>query len=312
MHTRRRRSLKSGRALAVAVGCSVAIAVAGCSSASDDNEPSSTATASGESTTVTPGPVVDVAATDYATAPDYYAWSVETAPDARPSHCAIFPSSSATNGVAVECSVTFPADTAPVSSPPFEGPPNAVRLTGSGPENVITEGVGPATPVALPSNRRIVVADVTCTALPAGGIDCSKGTSGFKYADGALSLQVAAASTTPTPTGTPTAPVEDTPTVAPPMEGPYTEGTTPAAPGTACGAATGDKVVMVVSGSISCTDAIAVIKGYLALPNDGSHGNANIREYNGWQCVSPTARSAQEQGFGSKCTKGDTVVTAPI
>ena len=83
----------------------------------------------------------------------------------------------------------------------------------------------------------------------------------------------------------------------------YTGGTTPEAPGTACGAATGTRVITIVKGSISCREARLTVEQYLALPADGNYGNANIREFgDGWSCSTPTAGAQAGNGWRYNCT----------
>lgn len=303
----------------VAAGAVVA-AAAGCASGDEKSSSTSGLVSIAPPTTVSPVIVVD--ANDYVTdrtsrGDNYYGFQVVSASGERITECALTPIATSPTTVAPgghypACSATFPPGTTPVSSPPFEGPPNAVRIEEDGIVDYIGEGfAGPVTLKELPPNSQIVIGDAECLSLLEGGVDCTKGSYGFRYTPGTLTKRVA-----DTPEGTdggqPGVNPSTTAAAAPPMDGPYTEGTTPAVPGTACGAATGERVVEVVSGSISCTDALAVMERYRAVPNDGSYGNANIRQFDGWSCVSPTAGSAQEQGFGSKCSKDDIVLTAPI
>ena len=62
---------------------------------------------------------------------------------------------------------------------------------------------------------------------------------------------------------------------------------------------------------ISCADALAVMDAYWNLPS-GDFGNANIRQFDGWDCASPTAGRAAELGYGSSCRRGDIKLIAPI
>lgn len=128
------------------------------------------------------------------------------------------------------------------------------------------------------------------------------GDNSFRIGDGSVSASGTRIAAQPTTSNGTT-----TPATTPAAEGPYTEGTAPVAPGTSCGAATGDIVVEVRAGSISCTEALAVMKGYLALP-PGDFGNANIRQYEGWQCASPTTARSAELGYSSQCIKDGTEI----
>lgn len=308
-------------AIALVAAGVVVGAIAGCSS--DPQSPNPSGLIEPSSDTADSG-VVDVDASDYIVGSSisgdhYYAWRIDNSVGERITDCAIAPTAtSPTTGAAGEhfpdCLAVFPPDTHPVSSPPFEGQPNAVRITAEGVVDYISEGFSGLTVTTLRElapGSRITVGDVQCLSLAEGGIDCAKGDKGFQYSRAGLTKREVT-----TPASVTVSPPETSPDSqsldGPPVGGPYTEGTTPAAVGTNCGAATGDIVVTVVTGSISCADALAVMKQYLALPNDGSYGNANIRQFDGWSCASPTAVSAQEQGFGSKCSKESIVLTKPL
>ncbi|WP_336671619.1 hypothetical protein [Tsukamurella sp. USMM236] len=83
----------------------------------------------------------------------------------------------------------------------------------------------------------------------------------------------------------------------------YTEGTTPEAPGTTCGAATGTRLITIAQGSISCLEARLTVEQYLAIPVDGAHGNANVRQFgNGWTCSTPTAGAQARNGWRYSCS----------
>jgi len=111
--------------------------------------------------------------------PGYFYWKYASSPTRE---CSIYPVDGST---AVLCSVGFPPGTPHVSSPPFSGPPNAVKIVGGTISNTITER-GARVGRVLPPNHRIVVGDISCTALPRGGIDCAEGPRGFRYANGVL------------------------------------------------------------------------------------------------------------------------------
>ena len=190
--------------------------------------------------------------------------------------------------------------------PPFGTQiPNSVVLTRDGYYPTISEG-GPPGAELLPVNTRIVVDETQCTAVT-GGFECANGATQLRFVDGQLTMTgphfappAMEATTPPTTTATGGAPMDH-----------YTDGTTPAAPGTMCGAATGRRVVTVVSGTISCTDALAVMDTYWSLPA-GDYGNANIRQFDGWNCAAPTANMSRELGYGSRCSKGDIMLTTPV
>lgn len=262
------------------------------------SEPTSTSS-SVTSTTSEPQPI-DVDPADYSFAADRYRFKLDGSPVRE---CAIYPAT----GTTVECSVTWPEGTNadPVQGSPFVGAPNTIVLAPDGYYPIIGEG-GPPGAALLPVNSRISVDGVSCTAVP-GGVECVNAVGGFSFVDGVLETSGPRSARTVVATTT---------TAAPPApggtDGVYTEGTTPARPGTVCGAATGRPVVVEVrSGSISCTDALAVVDQYNALPQTGEFGNANIREFDGWTCASRSAAVAAEKGYGQTCSNGDVEVATP-
>lgn len=266
---------------------------------SADSEPASTTTTSAQST------VTDVDAARYEASPGWYRFYVDGAPRRE---CAMVPDPTGT-GRNVICSVTFPDGAQPVTVPPFgTRTPNAVVLTRGGYYPTISEG-GPPGAELLPANTRIVVDETQCTAVT-GGFECTNGAAQLRFVDGQLTMTgpqfappAMELSTPPTTTAHPAS-------GGAPMDH-YTDGTSPAAPGTMCGAATGRRVVTVVSGTISCTDALAVMDAYWNLPA-GDYGNANIRQFDGWNCAAPTANMSRELGYGSRCSKGDITLTTPV
>ncbi|MGX7697784.1 hypothetical protein ACWPN4_23140 [Gordonia polyisoprenivorans] len=284
------RSLRRLPAAAAALAAGVAL-LAGCGNPTDSDPPTSTASSSLSTTTSTPNStapprVNDVSPATYANprSPDSYLWAYATDPVRE---CAIYPVAAATY---VTCSVPFPAGTPPVVTDTGPRSPNAIQITEHGVANTTFEPLSPTTAPVLPANSRITVGDITCTALPSNGIDCTTPRGHFRFDDGRL---------TSSPPDTTPPPSAD----RPPMDH-YTEPTTPVPAGTACGAATRRTVVEVRSGSISCVEALRVIDHYRALP-PGDFGNANIRQFDGWSCASPTAARALEQGYSTICSKDD-------
>lgn len=74
----------------------------------------------------------------------------------------------------------------------------------------------------------------------------------------------------------------------------------------ACGtvtAADGSTVsVHVASGPATCAEATQLLRDYYAAPPEQLQGNAAFwNSPTGWTCFSPTAGSAEDQGFGSAC-----------
>lgn len=269
---------------------------------SSTTEASSPDAAPPQVTVTTVPPVIDVDAADYNFDTDRFRFKLDGSPLRE---CYIYPAPDPT----LSCSVTWPEGTVPAPGAPFDGPPNSIVLTSDGFYPTTGEGGLPGARL-LPVQSRLRVGDFWCTAVE-GGVECGSSNAGFTFVDGVLDTRgqqvvppdAAAASTTmtspPAPTGGGT-------------DGVYADGTEPAALGTTCGAATGHPVVVEVrAGSISCTDALAVMERYNALPR-GEHGNANIQQFDGWSCASPTAARAQELGYGQVCHSGDIEIVNPF
>lgn len=279
------------------------LAACGTDSTSAETATTMTTTPNSTVTQAPSDPVVDVDPALYDSGSGRYRFHVAGSPRRE---CVIVQGSSGA-GTSVYCSVTFPDGTPDVTAAPFSGPPNTVVLTGQGSYPTITEG-GPPGAALLAVNSRLTVDDATCTAVP-GGFDCTVGPSAARFVDGKLTL---AGPQVSSPAAPPSAPTSTAPvtTAFAPMDH-YTDGTTPAAPGSLCGAATGRRLVTVVTGAISCADALDVLDTYRGLP-PGDYGNANIREFDGWTCASPTAARSREVGYGTQCTKGDIELTTPL
>lgn len=277
--------------------------IAACSSDERNAAPTtSQQPTSSEASTTSTQRVVDADPADFAFATDRYRFKLDGSPLRE---CAIYPSP----GTTVACSVTWPDGTpaAPVQGSVFDGPPNTIVLSQDGYYPIVEEG-GPPGAALLPVNSRLSVNGVSCTAV-SGGVQCANANGGFSFVDGVLETE---GPTSLPPVVEPSS--AEAPAPLPPggTDGVYTEGTTPVLPGTACGAATGRQpVVEVRSGSISCTDALAVMDRYNALPRTGEFGNANIRQFDGWTCASPTAASAAESGYDQTCSLGDTEIGVP-
>ncbi|MGZ4531165.1 MAG: hypothetical protein ACXVXP_02305 [Mycobacteriaceae bacterium] len=56
---------------------------------------------------------------------------------------------------------------------------------------------------------------------------------------------------------------------------------------------------------LSCGPALTILHAYLALPDDGQHGNTKAYEVDGWSCQSPTAAMSEQTNTVTVCAKGD-------
>uniref|UniRef100_UPI0024569FA1 hypothetical protein n=1 Tax=Nocardia farcinica TaxID=37329 RepID=UPI0024569FA1 len=237
----------------------------------------------------------DVDPAEYTSGDGYYRWTIGTNPQRL---CAISPTTA--TGQQLTCSVTFPPDTpghrVPVPRPAERDPDRpGERLA---PHH---RRGGPLGDRELPPNSRIRVGDIECTALPDNGFDCTTPDAAFRLHDNTLTARGQAAA----PAATPPPPT--------PSDGPY-DTTEIVGPGTACGAATGDIIVKVEAGTISCAEALATITKYRALPPDPTAGNTNNHTFDGWQCMSQTAAMAADLGYSTSCRNETTAthLTTPV
>ncbi|GAA2501797.1 hypothetical protein GCM10009858_44960 [Terrabacter carboxydivorans] len=56
---------------------------------------------------------------------------------------------------------------------------------------------------------------------------------------------------------------------------------------------------------LTCAPALEILRAYLALPDDGKHGNTKAYDVEGWFCLSPTAASSEDTNTVTACTKGN-------
>lgn len=75
--------------------------------------------------------------------------------------------------------------------------------------------------------------------------------------------------------------------------------------GQRCGGVPDDPLadtVIITAGKLSCEAATAIVAKYLSTPVDADHGNTNAQEFDGWQCMTPTAALSQESGVAVECS----------
>lgn len=78
-------------------------------------------------------------------------------------------------------------------------------------------------------------------------------------------------------------------------------------PGSECGTVTHPQsgaAGTIAQGSLSCTEAMAVVDRYLHDPWLAHSGNTWSAEFDGWACASPTAAAAEEYGYTTACNRG--------
>lgn len=81
----------------------------------------------------------------------------------------------------------------------------------------------------------------------------------------------------------------------------YEDSTDPVEPGTTCGAATGNTLVEVREGSVSCVEAQEIIDEYRDRRESEGGGNTLAMEVDDWNCSSPTAGRSHELQAAEVC-----------
>lgn len=74
---------------------------------------------------------------------------------------------------------------------------------------------------------------------------------------------------------------------------------------------TGDEVE-IRSGDIKCDEAIALLEYYVSIRAKEGVGNTMSVLFDGWTCISPTAKSAEIRQTAFGCGKGDNDVVVPL
>lgn len=215
---------------------------------------------------------------------------------------------------AVTCTGEVPDDAPDIEVPPFERQrPGAARITTDGVTYTMVEGAPPA-PAALEPGQRLTVGDASCEMSEDAELSCSVGET---------TLDISGDDSTMTLTGdvldheyhvsaseTPETPVTETPERPAGVDGDYSDTDEPVAAGTMCGAASGNTLVKVREGSVSCLDAQAVVDDYRERRDSEGGGNTLAMRVGEWDCSSPTAGRAADLDAGEICYGPDDVVIA--
>ena len=200
-------------------------------------------------------------------------------------------------------------DVPDVEVPPFPASrPGAATVSADGIRYTMVEGVPPAE-AALGTQERVKFGEVTCEMSEKSDITCSVGKNAL-HVSGAnpdLTTSGTVIVTEPTVARSTSTPASETN-----LDGDYSEDDEPVAPGTMCGAASGNTLVKVESGTVSCLDAQSIIDEYKATRQESGGGNSLAMMVQGWSCSSLTAGRAQETGASIICDgPGGEHITAP-
>lgn len=208
------------------------------------------------------------------------------------------------------CTGRAPADVPVVETPPFpKGRPGAATVSADGVRYTNLEGVPPAKR-ALGSNERVELDQVACESDAKAEPTCSVGANAIHLSGAGPDLTASGTVVVAAPSSAPTSKsaASDTAIRSAPstptetnLDGDYSEDDNPVAPGTMCGAASGNTLVEVESGEISCPDAEAIIDEYTARRHAEGGGNTLAMGFRGWSCSSPTAGRSAELNASIVC-----------
>lgn len=243
-------------------------------------------------TTAPPEPVVDVDPAQYRIENDLYQFRFRDANVGG--SCSIYPAAPGSNVSVIGCNLPFADGAAEFQDQEtlFTGPPNAVRLAPSGNRLAIEEGGPPnrPQPLEMAVGGRLTIGDASCTRLPGLGVECSSATGEFQFKDRQLSLDGRLLDLSIEP-------------------GPVTPSDVPVGPGVNCGRLTPEdgnrNYIEVLSGEVDCATALAMIAEYDAQPESARGGNFQYWQNGDWLCSSPTAATAQREGYSTSCRNGE-------
>lgn len=206
----------------------------------------------------------------------------------------------------VTCTGTAPDDAPDVEVPPFDRQrPGATTIDTDGVTYSIFEGVPPA-PASLDPGQRVsfdAEGSGSCEMGEDVVLDCAVGGSTLTISGDDSTIEVDAELQDSENH------VSDSPGG---IDGDYTEDDTPVSAGTMCGAASGNTLVQVREGSVSCPEAQRIIDDYRDRRESEGGGNTLAVTVDGWLCSSPTAVRSAELDAGEVCDSPDGVrITTP-
>lgn len=240
----------------------------------------------------------------------------------RSSHVFSFETAAGGEGMCVfteevaTCTGKAAEDVPDVEIPPFPASrPGAATVSADGIRYTMVEGVPPSE-AALATQERVKFGEVTCEMSEDSDLTCSVGENVLHVSGTNPDLTTSGTVIVTAPKATqgtskPTS-MSSSPATTTNLDGDYSENDEPVAPGTMCGAASGNTLVKVESGSVSCLDAQSIIDEYTAGRHESGGGNSLAMMVQGWSCSSPTAGRARETGASIICDgPGGEHITAP-
>lgn len=291
--------------------------IVGCSSSGDGQDaPAPTFSPETTSATATDTPtdaptVVDVDPADFERdGRTIFNFRTSASDSADMGLCVVAEDSAASDSASVTCNGTAPDDAPDIQVPAFERQrPGAATITAEGVTYNVLEGVPPA-PGELQDGERLNVGDASCT-LEDSELDCTVGETGLTISGDDRTMTITGDVLDSEYHVDPNEPETSETSVAPSeITEDYTETDEPVSAGTTCGAASGNTLVEVREGSVSCLTAEGVIDEYRERASSEGGGNTLAMKVGEWDCSIPSAGRSAELQAGEICNGPDDVVIA--
>jgi hypothetical protein len=211
----------------------------------------------------------------------------------------------------VTCTGTPPDDAPDIEVPPFpEGRPTAATIDEDGVTYTMVEGVPPA-PAELSPGQSVTFGDVSCEMSDGPELHCEVGESSLTISgDDRDMVAVGDLQDSEDYAGDEDEDGDDNEVDENDDDADdndsqirehYEDSADPVEPGTTCGAATGNTLVEVREGSVSCVEAQEIIDEYRDRRESEGGGNTLAMEVDDWNCSSPTAGRSHELQAAEVC-----------
>lgn len=212
----------------------------------------------------------------------------------------------------VTCTGNTPDDAPDIEIPPFDQQrPGSVTISDEGYHYTTVEGVPPA-PAALEPGQRVTMDSASCQMEQDSELNCTVGDTSLTVSgdDREMTLTGELLDHENHVDGADGAEADDGDDVLRGRGGDYSETDEPVSAGTMCGAASGNTLVQVREGSVSCLEAQEVIDDYRDRRTSEGGGNTLAMAVGDWDCSTPSAMRSQELDAAETCSGPDGEVIA--
>lgn len=200
------------------------------------------------------------------------------------------------------CGGTPPADVPDITAMPFSGRPTSVTAQADGVSYYFMEGIRSAE-AQLNPGEKVTLGDVTCVASSESEFGCSAAGGWFVITGPQRLISTDSRVVEWVPPSYPISPTTQ-------AEVPTTQ---MKAKAIKCGKSRHGEEIEIWSGDISCEDAIKVMDHYVDISAAQGTGNTmSLETEDGWSCLSPTYKSAEEKGISRSCWKDDIDIAVPL